>query len=328
LGKIFNFFSGSENKKGKGVDKAELIEAKKMGMGYFFKLLSRSFRKLTGLNLIFLLCNFVVLFVLYGVSGKMDNYVNAPTNPLYGQLYGIMLNDRSPAVMALNGILGVSTSIRVVSTASKVFIYLSFLLIFTFGLSSIGMTYVTRGMVRGEYVSTWSEFFSAIKKNFKQGIIISILDAVIIFVLVYDLVQYSANTGVFLYSAFYFAILLFIFIYFIMRYYIYTILVTFDLPIKKIYKNAFLLSVLGIKRNILIILGSVLVILASVYLFLLFPSVGLILPGIFTISLLWLIGVYCSYPVINKYMIEPYYEEHPEERPVEPDDEPIFTDKG
>ena len=299
-----------------------------MGMGYFFKLLGRSFRKLTGLNLTFLICNFVILFILYGISGKMDTYVNAPSNPLYGQLYGIMLNDRSPSVMALNGIIGVSTSIRIVSTASKVFIYLSALLVFTFGLSSIGMTYVTRGMVRGEYVSTWSEFFSAIKKNFKQGIIISVLDALIIFILVYDLIQYSANTGTFIYTAFYFAIILFLLTYFVMRYYIYTILVTFDLPIKKIFKNAFLLSVLGIKRNILIILGSAIVVLASIYLFILLPSVGLILPCIFTLSLLWLIGTYCSYPIIDKYMIEPYYEEHPEERPTEPDDEPVFRDKG
>lgn len=328
MGKLFNFFSGTDNKNGKGVDKEELQEAKKAGFRYFFKLLRRSMSKLTGLNLIFLLCNIVVLFVLFGISGLMDDYVSAPSNPLYGQLYGIMLNDRSPSVMALNGIIGVSTSIRAVSTASKVFVYLSALLIFTFGLSSIGMTYITRGIVRGEYVSTWSDFFSAIKKNFKQGIVISILDALIIVILAYDFVQYKANAGVFIYGAFYFAIILLMLTYFVMRYYIYTILITFDLPIRKIFKNAFLLSVLGIKRNILLILGSVLVVLTSIYLFLLLPSVGLILPGIFTISLLWLMGVYCTYPVINKYMIEPYYEEHPEERPVEPDEEPIFKDNG
>ncbi len=328
MGKVYNFFSGTENKNDKGVDKEELQEAKKAGFRYFFRLLRRSMRKLTGLNLIFLLCNIVILFVLYGISGKMDDYVSAPANPLYGPLYGIMLNDRTPSVMALNGIIGVTTSIRVVSTASKVFFYLSALLIFTFGLSSIGMTYIARGIVRGDYVSTWSDFFSAIKKNFKQGITISVLDALIIFILAYDFVQYKANTGVFIYGAFYFAIITFLLTYFVMRYYIYTILITFDLPIRKIFKNAFLLSVLGIKRNILLILGSVFVIIASIYLYLLLPSVGLILPGIFTVSLLWLIGVYCAYPVINKYMIEPYYEEHPEERPEEPDDEPIFKDNG
>ena len=328
MSKVFNFFSGTENKKGKGVDKKELEEAKKMGWGYFFKLLGRSMRKLTSLNLTFLLCNIVVLFVLYGLSGRMDDYVSAPTNPLYGQLYGIMLNDRSPTVMALNGILGVSTSIRVVSTASKVFIYLSALLVFTLGLSAIGMTYVIRGIVRREYVSPWSDFFGAIKKNFRQGIFISVLDALFLFILGYDLVQYRANAGTFIYGTFYIAIIIFLLTYLVMRYYIYTILITFDLPIRKIFKNAFLLTVLGLKRNIVLLLGSAFVVFASIYVFLLFPNVGLILPGIFTISLLWFIGIYCTYPVIDKYMIEPYYEEHPEERPKEPDEEPIFRDRG
>lgn len=328
MSKIYNLFSGTENKKGKGVDKKELEEAKKMGWGYFFKLLGRSIRKLTGLNLTFLLCNIVILFVLYGISGQMDDYVSAPSNPLYGQLYGIMLNDRSPSVMALNGIIGVSSSIRVVSTASKVFIYLSALLVFTLGLSAVGMTYVVRGIVRSEYVSTWSDFFGAIKKNFKQGIIISVLDALILFILGYDFIQYRANAGAFLYGTFYIAIIVFLLTYLVMRYYIYTILVTFDLPITKIFKNAFLLSVLGIKRNIVLLLGSALVVFASINLFLILPGIGLILPGIFTIALLWYIGIYCTYPVINKYMIEPYYKEHPEELPKESDEEPIFKDNG
>jgi uncharacterized membrane protein YesL len=258
----------------------------------------------------------------------MDEYVNAPTNPLYAQFYGIMLNDHSPSVMAVNGIIGASTSIRVISTATKIFTYSGLLLILTFGLSSIGMTYVIRGIVRGEYVSTWSDFFSAIKKNFKQGIIISILDAVIIILLGYDFIQYKANTGVFVWNAFYFAIILFMFIYFIMRYYIYTILVTFDLPLSKIFKNAFLLSVLGFKRNITMLLSSALVAFISIYLYLIFPTVGFMLPAILTVSFLWLIGIYCTYPVITKYMVDPYYEEHPQEKPEESKEKPIFRDNG
>jgi uncharacterized membrane protein YesL len=328
LGKIFNFFSGTDNKKDTGVDKEEIKKDKKMGTGYFFRLLRRSMLKMTGLNLIFLLCNITILFVLYGIGGYMDQSVNTPTNPVYAQLYGIMLNDHSPSVMALNGIIGASTGIKIMSTASKIFIYSGLLLIFTSGFSSIGMAYVTRGIIRGEYVSTWNEFFSAIKKNFKQGLFISVIDALIIFFLAYDYIQYSANTGAFVWNMFYFAIIMFMIIYFIMRYYIYTILVTFDLPLTKIFKNAFLLSVLGFKRNIVMLIGSVLAVFLNIYIFAFLPSVGMILPAMFTVSLLWYIGIYCSYPVIGKYMIDPYYKDHPDELPEEPDEKPIFRDKG
>ena len=300
-----------------------------MGAGYYFKLLGRSFSKLTGLNLVFFLCNFPVFFVLYGISGNLNPTVNAPTSPLYAQLYGIMQYEQSPISAALYGIFGISTDFFVMSLASRILIYSgALLLVFTLGLSSVGMFYILRNTVRSEYVSVWHDFFGAIKKNLRQGIIVGIIDALLIAFLAFDFYSYRQNADIFLMNVFYYAIILFCIIYYVMRIYIYTILVTFDLPIRKIFKNAFLMAVLGMKRNIVALLSSILILFLSFYIFILLPTVGSLLIFIFTVALIGFTCSYCVYPVIKKYMIDPYYEEHPEERPEEPNVEPVFKDRG
>lgn len=328
MGKLFNFFSSTENKYDTGVTKEEAAKIKKMSFGYFFKVLKRSFGKLTTLNLIFSLCNFPIFLVLFGLSGNLNSTVLTPSNPLFAQLYGITNYHQSPITAALSGILGGSTELQVVSDATKVFMYSGLLLVFTLGISSIGFFYVLRNLARSEFVSVWREFFDAIKKNIKQGIVIGLIDAFVCYLLYFDFINYKANTGAFVMNIFYFATLLFVLVYFIMRFYMYTILVTFDLPIKKILKNSLLLAILGFKRNLVAIVGSIIMIILSVYIFILLPSLGMSIPFVFTISVIGFLGMYSIYPTIKKYMIDPYYEEHPEELPEESDEKPIFKDRG
>lgn len=328
MGKLYDFFSSTNNKNDSGVSKEEIAQSKKMGFNYFFKLLKRSFGKLTTLNLVFTLCNIPIFFVLFGLSGNLNSTVNTPTSPLYPQLYGIMQYHQSPTTAALNGILGNSTDLQVVSDATKVFLYSGLLLIFTIGISSVGFFYVLRNLARSEFVSVWREFFDTIKKNFKQGIILGLFDSLICYMLIFDFVNYKLNTGAFVMNVFYFATILFILVYFIMRFYMYTILVTFDLPLRKIFKNSILLAALGFKRNVLAIVGSIILIILSFYIYILLPQAGMVLPFIFTVALIGFLGTYCTYPTIKKYMIDPYYEEHPEELPEESDEKPIFKDRG
>lgn len=324
MSKIYEFFSGTNNKKG-GVSKEE--PSKVLSGGYFFKLLRRSFHKLTGLNLVFVLCNFPIFFVLYGLTGNLNETVDTPTSPLFAQLYGIMQYEQNPVTASLGGIFGISTDLQIVSTASRILLYSGFLLVITLGLSSVGLFYVLRNMVRGDYVSVWSDFFSAIKKNLKQGLMLGIIDAAIILFLVYDFAYYRQNAHIFFINVFYYAIIIFSIVYFIMRFHMYTILVTFDLPLRKIFKNAFLLTVLGLKRNLALLLSSILIALINIYIYIFLPTIGFLLVLIFTIALLSFLGAYCVYPAIKKYMIDPYYEEHPEEKPEEITTEKVFIDR-
>ena len=56
-----------------------------------------------------------------------------------------------------------------------------------FGLLNVGATYVTRGYVRGDPVYILSDFKYAIKSNWKQGIVLGVIDILIIFLLVIDI---------------------------------------------------------------------------------------------------------------------------------------------
>ena len=115
------------------------------------------------------------------------------------------------------------------------------------------------------------------------------------------------------------------FTYSIMRYYIYLMMVTFDLKIWKLFKNAFIFSILNFKRNILAFSGIALVILLNVYLFLILLPLGLMLPFFLTFSLCAFMGAYAAYPKIKEIMIDPYYKD---EKPAAEGDAPVFHDAG
>ena len=96
-----------------------------------------------------------------------------------------------------------------------------------------------------------------------------------------------------------------------MRFYIYLLLVTFDLSIYKILKNALIFSMLGFKRNIMGILGIALITgfhLLLIPLLITTPLSGLpiILPFLWYMSAVTFTSAYAAYPIIDRYMIAPY----------------------
>lgn len=329
MSRVFNFFSGGNHKNGKGVTKKQVERDKKMGVGFFFRLLKARLGNISSTSLAFSVCNFPILLFLFGISGNLDSSAPAPLSPLYAQLYGMeTAGEQSPLLSVLRGMFGMDTTVSIVSTGSQVLMYSAALLLLTFGLSTVGAIYNMRSVVRCEPLSPWSEFFPAIRRNLRQGIPIAIMDALMILFLGYDLMAYYANASVFFMQMSFYVILFFSLIYYVMRFHIYLILVTFDLKLSKLLKNALFLVFLGWKRSLMCVLASLVTILISVYLYWLLPFFGLLLPFVFTFGILQYIGAYAAYPVIEKYMIEPYYRDHPDELPEEEEIEPIFTDQG
>ena len=106
---------------------------------------------------------------------------------------------------------------------------------------------------------------------------------------------------------FYYTICALCIIYFFMRFYIYLMLVTFDIKIKKIFKNALIFSVLGVGRNLMSLLGIAVLIGLNLALIIILWSMGvvapLILPLIYLLPSMNLLITYGAYPVIEKYMI-------------------------
>ena len=97
--------------------------------------------------------------------------------------------------------------------------------------------------------------------------------------------------------------------YIIFRFYTYLMVVTFDMKLSKIFKNALIFVVLGIKRNIMALIGLALITaFALLLIFLLLPiglGVTLVLPFIYYLGVCAFIYTYAAYPVIKKYMIDP-----------------------
>ncbi len=329
-GKLFSLFSSSKSRNDIGLTKEKAAFNGKYDITNFFVFLKRHFGDVTVLNLLFFLINFSLILVLFATSGNLDRAVPAPASSLYQQLYGALRYDpKGFAAESLLSVFGTTTTLSVWTTWTRILYYSSFTLIITFGLSNIGMAYVTRGIVRRDYVQVWHDFWYAIKRDWKQGIIVGIADVVIIYLLYNSILFYYYNRTSYMMSVCFYFSIFFAFFYFIARMYLYLMLINFKLKLTKLYKNAFIFTVLGFKRNFCALIFIAITVFISVYLALLFPMAGALIVFIFTVAFIYLIGTYCCYPVIYKYMIKPIDDENKKNKKNDENgEEPIFVDRG
>lgn len=176
-----------------------------------------------------------------------------------------------------------------------------------------GLTFVTRNYAREEHAFIFSDFKEAIQKNWKMfsihGIITYCVSVLMYFALVFY--YYNSPNNKILYVPFAIcATLCVLFIF--MQYYIPVMIITLDLNLKAIYKNAFILAILGLWKNILLTLGLVLTVGG-------FTVLALLTGNLLVLALLIILGIlllfsftsllcnYTVYPVIIKYVVDPYY---------------------
>ena len=322
----FNIFTRFQ-KEGKGVDPDEVKIADDPKLVNFFKLVGRKLNQLLSINLFVIFGNFPIFFFLLALTRYFSIHSTAPIYSAYAPLYGIMkFGESSPALASLWTIFSRRQDISIMSVADWILIGLGLLVIFTFGPVRVGITYILRNMFRGEPVFMWHDFWYAIKRNLKQALIYGVMDVIIIFLIVFDIMFFNLNyNSSLLISIFFFMILFLALLYYLMRTYIYLMLVTFDLSIPKLLKNGLLFSVLGIKRNLMFVLGTLILALFEYFLMIVYVPLAVIVPFIILPSLILIMGVYAAYPKIKEIMIDPYYEEHPQEAEEAQEKEPNET---
>ncbi len=331
MGKLFDFFSPTKNKKDKGVVKTEKIVDEKFSTKSFFKLLKNRLGNIVTANVVLTLFLIPLITFFLGVSGSYSYYERTPDSNLFLVYDGISNYEQGAHMDVLLNVFG---DTRLISRNSVATVWLErsiFLEFLLFGMANVGFAYILREVVRCEPVFVVGDFFRTIKKNIKQALIFGALDFGAIALLIYDLYAYNANASEWIYLMFFYASVLMVLVYFIMRTYIYQMMITFDLPIRKLIKNAFLFTFIGLKRNFVGLLGvAVVVILNYLLMSLTFTfSVSLILPFVLTTGVCGLISVYCAYPLIKKHMIDPYYESIGRTEDDENDEEePVFIDQG
>lgn len=313
------------SKEGKGVKKGS---GANFTFGGFFKLLKRKFFDLSKVNFLWVLVNFPLFFAFVALSGNFDINFSTPSNPVYPILHGVSHFTESPSFMALWGINGLNTTMSYPGPAAVTLYALSLLSVFTFGIANTGLAYVLRNHAREEYVDMPGDFFSAIKKNFGQAMILGIVDVILSLVITFALVFYYTNSNVnFMFSmSFYFAIFLML-IWIVMHFYMYQLLVTFKLSTFKILKNSFIFALIGLKRNVVGLIGIAVVFTLNVLIYMYFLPLGGLLPFFITVALMSFIGTYSAYPNIKKIMIDPYYKSSDHIYNT-PKDEPLFRDRG
>ena len=292
------------NRDGKGVEK---VEEGPKNLKNFFKKLGRNFSKLLSVNLMMLGFVLPVLAAIYiFIQGPT---VSTYVNPVFPVTQAIAATNGSPAADLLLLLTSNHTAWPMPgSYVNYVIAALAFVYLLTFGWQNVGSSYLLRGIVRGDPVFVISDYFYAIKKNLRQGFFVGLIDGLALYLLAFDFFFFYEQPDSYLMNVGYFMIVALIIVYGIMRFYIYQQLITFDLKTRKIIKNAFIFTALGIKRNLMAILGIVIMAALNLLLILMFMPLNVIIPIIipffYFLAISGFMTTYAAYPVIEKYMIE------------------------
>ena len=298
------------NRDGKGVKPEDVVTT--TGLKGFFYRYRLSFGKLLSINIMYVLGNAMLIFLIMTLAGYTKEAYTELEHGFFSMSQGILTAkaETSAADLALTSILGGQSPAYANTAWTYVFWGLSALTLLTFGCVNVGTAYVLRNLCRGgEAVFPFSDFVYAVKRNYKQAIPMGIIDGLILMLLSYNIYTMILTTTNFWSSTMLWMNIAIFLIYFLMRFYIYVLMVTFDLTMGKIIKNSLIFTMLGIKRNLLALLGIIFLLVVE-YLILmaggpyLFP-VAIGYPLLLLFSHAAFMAIYASYFVIKKYMIDP-----------------------
>ena len=192
--------------------------------------------------------------------------------------------------------------------------------VITNGLAAAGITNVTRNIARDKHSFGTSDFLETVKKNWKQALPAGIINTLIYIILGFDIYFfYTASEGIMATVGLGISLCM-LFIFTVMQYYIWTLIITFKFSLKQVYKNSFKFVFINMKMNLLCFFAILLVYAVNIALVFLLQSYFL---PVITFELLlyillfpsfrYLLVQYCTFPSIKKYIIDPYYAEHPDE---------------
>lgn len=212
----------------------------------------------------------------------------------------------------------------------------------TIGPAIAGMTKVLRNYTLDKNAFIFHEFWKGFSQNWKQSLPVGLLDALFtvsavaafkVYPQMADAAVEAGRSGT-IYNVFCVLSVSFALTLLMMNFYIMPMIVATTLSLKDIIKNSFYLTCVGLKKNIVTLLIVALIAVMFVLFVLTGSASGLILIPLWAISFTGFVVMYNSYPLIQKYVINPYYEErgmdNPEYDYLKPlsAEESVFTDMG
>lgn len=278
---------------------------KKKGFFRFMEIFGRKFWKMIGLNLLY-----SVFFL-----------------PLVGAVtvFFLTMQGKIPSGMPSNLIIAA----------------LVLLFAVLFGPATAGHTKILRNYVLEKPVFMVHDFLKTFRSEFKHACIVGLLDCFVIACIgaacyVYPLMIELSGSKI--YYVF-FAIALSIgLVVLMMNFYMFLMMISTTLSMKHIFKNSLSLAIIALKKNVitLLVFAAFLGIFVAIILFadLSVSFIAMSLLPFLPASWIGLVICFNSYPVIQKYIINPYYEQRGEINPellgeTEPDpEETVFEDMG
>ncbi len=269
---------------------------KKTGIRLFFDIFFRKFWQLIEVNLLYFLFFIPLMLILWVISAFSDYRI----------------------VMALSGIL-------------------LLLFVITIGPATAGLTKIMRCYITGKHTFILRDFFRAFKNNFKKAALVGFIDCLVVMSVVASIKVYPWIAEIYNAKIMYLPMTIALsaaLVILMMNYYIFLMITATNLSLKNLIKNSFALAFVAMKSNIIILAVTIVILAGMLLLFNYAFPVFLILLPFFPAAFLWFVTCFNSYPVIQKYVINPYYtsigEVNPEliEDSAEDDEEVIFEDMG
>ncbi len=236
MGLFFNY-----DKPGKGIEKDA---PKKKGIFLYLELLWRKLGKLILSNMLYFILSIPVMLV-----------------------YHFLVFSTMSAAFPGNVGTGEFVQLSFITTIVLTVLYGS-------GPISCGYTFLMRSYAREEHVWLTSDFFQKCRENFKQSIIIFIIDLLVLFLVSNAAVFYGSlyrighQIGLYMMTI----ILICAMLYTFMHYYIYQFTITFDIKLRDIFKNSLIMSIASLPMNLFL---TAFIVIASFMILINFTTVGI-----------------------------------------------------
>lgn len=327
--KKFKLFDSQ--REGRGVEKSS-VHTKPDLKGFFIKYRTY-FTRLLSVNLLMVFGNFPLVFAAIAMSTLTRILYFTPASSSFPLLQGLMLEqgEFSAANLISMGLEGIQHETSAMTGTTYLFFGLSALVFLTFGIVNAGTTYVLRNMVKGDPVFVFTDFFYAVRRNWKQALPFGILDAALLILIPFNLFYWLSAEGGMMASIMLGVTVVAALLYFWMRFYIYVQMVTFELSVGKILKNSFRFALLGMKRNFMATLGIICLVAINLFLAVAFGGVFSAAAILFPLVLLFSNGafmsMYAAYFKIKEIMIDPYEPAAPASS-IYPEEDETDTDEG
>lgn len=203
------------------------------------------------------------------------------------------------------------------------------------GPATAGITKIMRNYVLEKHSFIVSDFFKGFRANFKKASLVGFVDCLIILsvyasFIVYPVLAEQAGTKM-MYIPMVITLSLAIVVT-MMNYYIFLMMIATNLSFMNLVKNSFALAFVALKQNVITFIITAVAVAGMFLLYVYMRPLFLMLIPFVPMAFLNFVACFNSYPVIQKFVINPYYagrgEINPELINESPEEEQIFEDMG